>query len=265
MDTGLDPRFHESRIGRLKIALVLAMLAAAAGCSLQSFEYLQIGESNATGGKRAAAGGRNGGGTEPGAGTSSSSEAGAAGTIHAGSGGSSPTGGGTTGASGSNGTLPPPCIGPWEFNSAADAAAWQPAGLSIPAGSTTSWNAEGENDPLGSLVCTATGVLNIQVDVPATCADLSHRKAYFRAKSASGPMTIKPYAMSTGWKWADNGEQPINPTTWTTVTMDFDNPAYLGVDYDQASIIIFGAQLPCPSTAASPQTWVAWIDRIWLE
>ena len=77
-----------------------------------------------------------------------------------------------------------------------------------------------------------------------------------------GTQKIKPYVMSTGWKWSDGGEFTLT-TDWSDATIDLDNPSYEGAGYDATSLINVGVGLVCTSTPESP--CVVWIDRAWTE
>lgn len=223
------------------------------GCSFQNFDYLQEGiQTSEVGGATGV------GGSAVGA----SSAGGASVTALGGSsgGGASNSGGAATGGTSAS----PPTIGPWEFNSESDISVWQPSTTDFPAGSSISWAAEGEVAPLGSMVITATGPTIVSDSLPTGTSDQSSRTIYFRARAASGNAILKPFATSSGYVWADGGEQPVT-TAWSTVTMKFNTPTYQASGFDPSALISVGLQIPCPGTAANPVTWVVWIDRGWVQ
>ncbi|MFZ5894895.1 MAG: hypothetical protein ACOY0T_27790 [Myxococcota bacterium] len=240
--------FHRGRLlNRSVSAMCLAWTAATFACSIQDYDYLQ---DHASGGSHTGSGGR--------AARGGSSNGGAT------SGGSSGAGGSTSGATGSGGSTPQPGepLGPWEFNSLAEAHQWPPSGVDIPPDAVASWKAEGEREPLGAMVLSTSVTALFQIGVLPANANQAHHRIVFRTRAESGTHKVKPFVMSTGWKWSDGGEFTVG-TEWSDAVVDLDNPSYEGAGYDATSLINVGIGLICASTQEAP--CVVWIDRAWVE
>ncbi|HTV24607.1 MAG TPA: hypothetical protein VMG12_38210 [Polyangiaceae bacterium] len=256
----------------------LPLLIALTGCSLDDIGHLQAddgsGGSSLLSGYAGRGGGGRGGVSNGGAGGADAAGNGgssAGENTNAGAGGGSPNagagGGSSAGGTGAGGTTTAdPGLGPWEFNSLAEAMQWPPAGLEVPPDAAVSWTSAGADEPLGSMVLSSSATALFQVAVPPEDADQAHRKVYFRARAATEGRTetIKPFVMSTGWKWSDGGEFTL-ATEWSTAMFDLDNPEYEGADYDARSLINIGLVLSCASTQPEPVTCAVWVDRAWLE
>lgn len=254
---------------RVPFTLLLATLMR---CSFDDAGHLQDGDAGGNSlldgraGLGGAAAGGAGGGTSGGAADGLGGRSGGS-SAPAGAGGDAPSSAGAnSGGSGGTTSDPGAILGPWEYNSLADAMQWPPSGLDVPPDASVSWTAAGEEAPLGSMVLSTSTTVPFQLTVPPAQANQAHRKVFVRARAATegGTESIKPFVMSTGWKWSDGGEFELT-SEWSTAMMDLDNPSYEGVDYDASSLIHIGVVLSCGSTQAEPVTCGVWIDRAWIE
>jgi hypothetical protein len=124
-------------------------------------------------------------------------------------------------------------------------------------GSTTTWVAEGETDPLGSLALTSTGDALLYFAIPPANADQSNRMLNFRLRTTTGTVLAKAYAEGTGWVWADGGTSVVG-TVWMTVSVSLSTPSYMSSPtYTATSLFRLGIEIPVSGTI--------WVDRIWLE
>jgi hypothetical protein len=251
-------QFRARSINIASFALPVFTPLLVASCSLQNFEYLQadLGDTGTLG---------MGGGSSAGAatgGTSTGADESAGGTSQGGATVGATGGTSATGGKSSTGTAPR--LGPWEFDSQSSISDWAPFGTGTDPNATTAWIAEGETDPLGSLVLTTPGTASFVVNIPASSANQEHGKVCFRLRTDSGAAKVKPFAMSTGWAWADAGEQAVD-TSWSTAVLNFDALSYVSVNFDPKALVNFGLQLPNSATATAPATLTVWIDRVWLE
>ena len=182
--------------------------------------------------------------------------AGGGGGTSSGAGGSA---GGSAGNAGAAGTsVVAPDLGPWNFDTAADTSAWTVGELS-PASTAISWTADGESNPLGALVFTATGVTvsDLCFNVPSADANQSNRQLNFRVRSQTGLCGVKAFAMSNGWTWADGGVVGVT-TSWSTVSINISTPSYsAAASYDPTEIIRLGLET---ATACTIE-----VDRAWLQ
>ena len=247
---------------RTPTAILLITLSGA--CSLRDYSYLEEGDSS-VGGKsnRAGAGGKSAAGGSPG-GTSATlgGAAGQSGSISRGGSGGSGNSTSVSGAAGAAGTPVAPFnqMGPWDFDSDADApASWQ---INLK-GTALGWVAEGQSAPLGAMTMSCSGKpmgelshrfgpLNDLVTV-----DLSTYTYTAYAKALNTAANVQLYASDSGYARAAGASVEVAASSWTKIEFLLAFPTSSTPAYNPAKLITLGIALPgCGDTVL--------IDRIEL-
>lgn len=231
-----------------------AMRAGGAGASAKNLAGAAVTNSGgavaSTGGTLAASGGADSGSSSLGGATFLFG--GAFSTGGKATGGSGNGEGGTAGSGNSS-------LGPWTFDTEAEISTWllQSQLDGVPGPGTTSWIAQGEAAPVGSLVVKSTGEVALWYYLSSSSGNLSGRTLCMRGRTVSGTALVKVFAFSPGSQWADGGEVTMQ-TTWQDACLEFSRPAYKFSNFDPANLWTFGIQIP--NSVAE-----LWIDRIWLS
>lgn len=178
-------------------------------------------------------------------------------------GGSFSTGGKANGGSGNGGSGTAgggsSALGPWTFDTEAEISTWllQSQLDGVPGPGTTSWIAQGEAAPPGSLVVKSTGEVALWYYLSSSNGNLSNRTLCVRGRTESGTALIKVFAFSPGSQWADGGEVTME-VTWRSACLSFSAPSYKFSGFDPTNLWTLGIQMPNGVAEL-------WIDRIWLS